>query len=1349
MKVLYITPHLSTGGAPRYLLEKIKLLNDTCDIYCIEYVDITGGILVVQKTEIKKLLGEKLITIGENKSQIIEEIKKIDPDVIHFEEMPEYFCDYEVAKAIYAPTRRYKIFETSHDSSFNPEGKLFFPDKFLFVSEYQRQMMKSINVDSEVVEFPITYKTKSDREQALKELDLDPNFIHIINVGLFTARKNQKEAIDYARKLTHLPVKFHFIGSLADNFKCYWEEAIKDLPPNCKIWGERSDVDNFYNAADLFFFASRGFENDKETSPLVIKECIGWNLPIFLYNLPVYCNMYDNYKNMLFLSLDKDVNLKSLSDKIIELYNDKIVKYVNADDYGLNFQFKDGHSLFYVHTNKRLKHDKQKLNIVFKDVDSLTTFYSSTHHHFDSCMNYYFLPMFHYNFLEDKSFRGFIVEFYDLTNKLLFSKEMFIKNSEKNPEKIEFSLKHPFDRTWWNYEEFFITKVIENNFPSLKLNTLKTILDVGANNGVFTEKMLRNGAEKIYCFEPNPNALINLYDRYSKNDKIKIVNKAASNKLQKLNFHFHPENSTISALDRNHLIPHLPSEQLTSCEVDCIRLDDYCNENNIEEIDLLKMDIEGAEYDALQSLNTDFFKKVKYMLIETHENTIENQKCKNLVQFLRQNDFIINEFVISAYKNCSEEEVYGSSVGTFLAVNKNSLNNLLTVVIPTYNHEKYIEQCVDSVLMQKTDIDFNVIISDDCSKDETYKLIQKYKNIKNVTIHKTETNQGSTLKRMKDLISLCKTKYISFLDGDDYYLAVDKLQIQINFLERNDEYVLHSPTYSYTKDGQRLHSTIRELEFSQNIFANYISCGVMYRNDILQKNFNLFDKYDHEEIFDPYWVIPLLLLQFGKGYNEHEGQQSVVYRLHESSEFSHLNELEKTKKVLKQGRKLAQIHDADLLNQTLKIKRNKNIIDFYTETKNASFDGFIDVYDASNGNIIFQKKQIGFSAFSIEGKEFDSNAITYNWLSMDILNDIKVKIDFFDRNKKFIFSKDSSFVKPAIVTDVFFHTQVTYDNFIQFADNMKKTGFPLLLMTNSKFDSKVLDYVDYLIYDKEDRLFQHEYENYKPLFLFFKSAFHSFEIPTVGKQIHGLSVISNFYRSLEFLKTLNYTHIIKIEADCMIEKTDKISEQLQNMIDADKKGLIYLHDDNGDLFTSCHILYYEIDFLLSLFPKINNEKDYKNYINCKKFISAEELLTQIFVKKRDEVIIKDSNLLFSDYGNSLWNRIMTPLESDKIINGCVPNVFRVYQNDQLLEDTFAIALVDMCRGQKNDCRFVVETDGQQKEYIFDVNESKTYDFQLIKFNKIPTKVKIIKDKFEKTILINNVFEIDNVLKILQ
>ena len=257
MKVLYITPHLSTGGAPRYLLEKIRLLNDLCDKYCIEYTDITGGVLIVQKSEIQKLLGNKLITIGENKYDIIKEINRIAPDVVHFEEMPEYFCDYEVAKQIYNANRTYKIFETSHDSSFNANNKLFFPDKFLLISEYQRRLFQSIDVPSEIVEFPITYKKKSDRASALRKLNLDPNYVHIINVGLFTPRKNQKELIEYARKLVNLPVRFHFIGSLADNFKFYWEDAIKDLPSNCVVWGERADVDIFYDAADLFFFASK------------------------------------------------------------------------------------------------------------------------------------------------------------------------------------------------------------------------------------------------------------------------------------------------------------------------------------------------------------------------------------------------------------------------------------------------------------------------------------------------------------------------------------------------------------------------------------------------------------------------------------------------------------------------------------------------------------------------------------------------------------------------------------------------------------------------------------------------------------------------------------------------------------------------------------------------------------------------------------------------------------------------------------------------------------------------------------------------------------------------------------
>jgi hypothetical protein len=80
-KVLFITPHLSTGGGPQYLLKKIQELKNDCDIYCIEYSDITGGVLVVQRNQIKEILGNKLITLGENKAELMNHINSINPDI--------------------------------------------------------------------------------------------------------------------------------------------------------------------------------------------------------------------------------------------------------------------------------------------------------------------------------------------------------------------------------------------------------------------------------------------------------------------------------------------------------------------------------------------------------------------------------------------------------------------------------------------------------------------------------------------------------------------------------------------------------------------------------------------------------------------------------------------------------------------------------------------------------------------------------------------------------------------------------------------------------------------------------------------------------------------------------------------------------------------------------------------------------------------------------------------------------------------------------------------------------------------------------------------------------------------
>ena len=69
-KVVFITPHLSTGGLPQYLAKKVEEFVDilTCDVYVIEYSDIRGGQFVVQRNKIQSVLINPLITLGENKS---------------------------------------------------------------------------------------------------------------------------------------------------------------------------------------------------------------------------------------------------------------------------------------------------------------------------------------------------------------------------------------------------------------------------------------------------------------------------------------------------------------------------------------------------------------------------------------------------------------------------------------------------------------------------------------------------------------------------------------------------------------------------------------------------------------------------------------------------------------------------------------------------------------------------------------------------------------------------------------------------------------------------------------------------------------------------------------------------------------------------------------------------------------------------------------------------------------------------------------------------------------------------------------------------------------------------------
>jgi len=304
-KIIYITPHLSTGGLPQYLYKKIEAFNKVSDVYCVEY-NFHGDAYVVQRNKIAGLLGDRFIPLYDNKHKILELLENIKPDVIHFEELAESFIDSEILNKIYSNDREYFICETCHGSNIPISIKLYKPDKFIMVSEWIDNKFKPLGVPSDILEYPIEDLIPL-KEHHMNLLGLPPDFKHVVNIGLFNSDKNQKEVVEYAKKTEHLPIIYHFIGNTADNFKDYWEPILVDLPANCKIWGERNDIDSFYQAADLFLFTSI-----LELNPLSIKEALSWKLPCMFRKLDTYMSTYDGFPNVHYLDDDRESNISKM-----------------------------------------------------------------------------------------------------------------------------------------------------------------------------------------------------------------------------------------------------------------------------------------------------------------------------------------------------------------------------------------------------------------------------------------------------------------------------------------------------------------------------------------------------------------------------------------------------------------------------------------------------------------------------------------------------------------------------------------------------------------------------------------------------------------------------------------------------------------------------------------------------------------------------------------------------------------------------------------------------------------------------------------------------------------------------
>lgn len=163
---------------------------------------------------------------------------------------------------------------------------------------------------------------------------------------------------------------------------------------------------------------------------------------------------------------------------------------------------------------------------------------------------------------------------------------------------------------------------------------------------------------------------------------------------------------------------------------------------------------------------------------------------------------------------------------------------MIGVCIATYNQEKYIAQCIESVLMQICTWPIRIYIGNDCSTDRTTSICQQFANEhSHIVLINREHNLGLTANTIQLLQQIREDgcEYIAMLDGDDYWLSTDKLQQQIEYLRAHPECGLVHTAYATSTGKQVVRSAgISDMSKRYGLHgASTCNCTVLFRASLL------------------------------------------------------------------------------------------------------------------------------------------------------------------------------------------------------------------------------------------------------------------------------------------------------------------------------------------------------------------------------------------------------------------------------------------------------------------------------------------------------------------------------------
>lgn len=271
---------------------------------------------------------------------------------------------------------------------------------------------------------------------------------------------------------------------------------------------------------------------------------------------------------------------------------------------------------------------------------------------------------------------------------------------------------------------------------------------------------------------------------------------------------------------------------------------------------------------------------------------------------------------------------------------------LVSVVMITYGHENYIQQAIESVLEQQCNFAFELIIANDCSPDNTDKIVEEI--IKNhpksnlILYHNHVKNKG-IMPNFIWTLEQVKGKYIAICEGDDYWNDLFKLQKQVDYLELNTDCSLCFHPSIHLNDANHDNYFIHQpanLPVDQKFGMKEAILG---GGSFITTNSMFFH---HKYIIDlPDWFLkapigdlPLLLLLASKGKIGYLNEVMSTYRMMSINSWSaRLQDIQKKKRHFFAILKMWNDFDKWTNNKYHRIILRKKIINYYSYWKQILF----------------------------------------------------------------------------------------------------------------------------------------------------------------------------------------------------------------------------------------------------------------------------------------------------------------------------------------------------------------------------------------------------------------------------